>query len=70
MKLSDLIKDPAGHMSHTKLGNIVGMVVMTWVVIRHELLGKLSDDLLVWYGGILVAGAVVSKGVSMAGSAK
>lgn len=70
MKVTDLVKDPAGHMSHTKIGNLLGMAVMTWVVIRHELAGKLSDDLLIWYGGILVAGAVVSKGVSMAGATK
>ncbi len=72
MKLADLIRDPLGYASHTKLGNIVGMIVMTWVVIRHELNDKLSDDLLIWYGGILVAGALVSKGVSIAaaGSSK
>lgn len=70
MKVTDLVKDPAGHMSHTKLGNLIGMAVMTWVVVRHELAGNLSDDLLVWYGGILVAGAVVSKGVSMVGATK
>ncbi len=71
MKLADLIREPEGnYMSHTRLLNLLGAAIMTWVVIRHELAGKLSDDLLIWYGGILVAGMVSSKAVSQIGAAK
>lgn len=65
MKLSDLVRDPQGYMSHTKLGNIVGMVVLTWIVIRRELAGTLSDDMALFYAGLLIAGMVISKGISI-----
>ena len=69
MKLSDLIRDPAGTMSHFKLWNNIASGVFTWIVVKRELSGSLSDDLLIWYAGMLIAGVIASKGVAYAGEA-
>jgi hypothetical protein len=69
MKFSDLIRDPAGTMSHFKLWNNIASAVFTWIIISRELAGKLSEDLLIWYAGMLIAGVIVSKGVSVAATA-
>lgn len=69
MKLSDIVKDPNGSMSHFKLWNNIASAVFTWVVITRELAGKLSEDLIIWYAGMLIAGVIVSKGVSVASMA-
>ena len=70
MKLSDLVRDPSGSMSHFKLWNNIASGVFTWVIITRELADKLSEDLLIWYAGMLIAGVLVSKGVSIASESK
>lgn len=67
MKLSDLVRDPTGTMSHFKLWNNIASAVFTGIVIGRELHDKLSEDLLIWYAGMLIAGVLVSKGVSVVG---
>lgn len=69
MKLSDLVRDPSGHMSHFKLWNNIASGVFTWVIVSRELAGKLSEDLLIWYAGMLIMGVIASKGVSVASAA-
>jgi hypothetical protein len=71
MKLIDLISGPDGKLSHTRLWNNVGGAVMTSIVLhQHFALGKLSDDLLIWYGGLLIAGVVANKAVNALPGAK
>ena len=70
MKLSDLVRDPSGSMSQFKLWNNIASGVFTWVIITRELADKLSEDLLIWYAGMLIAGVLVSKGVSIASESK
>lgn len=64
MKPSDLIAGPDGKASHTKLWNNIGAASMTAIVWHQHILGKLSDDLLVWYGGMLIAGVIAGKAVT------
>lgn len=64
MKLTDLIAGPDGKASHTKLWNNAGAATMTAIVWSQHIAGKLSDDLLVWYGGLLIAGVVANKAVN------
>lgn len=65
MTLTDLIAGPDGKASHTKLWNNTGGAVMTAIILhQHFVLGKLSDDLLIWYGGLLIAGVVANKAVN------
>ena len=66
MHISDLIRDPSGTMSHMKLWNNVASGVFTWIIISRELADKLSEDLLIWYAGMLIAGVLVSKGIAIA----
>ena len=70
MKLTDLIAGPDGKASHTKLWNNAGAATMTAIVWRLHIMGKLSDDLLIWYGGLLIAGVVASKAVNALPGAK
>lgn len=65
MKLSDLVRDPVGTMSHFKLWNNIASAVFTGIVIYREYKGLLSEDLIVWYAGMLIAGVLVSKGISV-----
>lgn len=67
MKLGDLIRDPSGYMSHMKVWNNIASAVFTGVIIGREWHGALSEDLLIWYAGMLIAGVLISKGVAVAG---
>lgn len=62
MKLSDLVKDSQTKMmSHSKLWANVGYAVATWFVIHQALAGKASDDLILYYLGIVALHATGSK---------
>ncbi len=69
MKLSDVVRDPDGKMSHFKLWNNVASATFTSIIISRELAERLSDDLLIWYAGMLITGTVISKSVSLVGMA-
>jgi hypothetical protein len=60
-KLSELISDPNGTLSHTKVWSNIGMFIITitycWHVYKHEL----TPDLMLAYGGIVVFGRAASK---------
>lgn len=62
MKLSDLVRDSQTNMmSHSKLWANVGYGVATWFVVHQALLGKASDDLILYYLGIVALHATGSK---------
>lgn len=70
MTIADLITGPDARLSHTKLWNNVGAATMTGIVWHQHWLGKLSDDLLIWYGGLLIAGVVANKAANALPGAK
>ena len=67
MRLMELITDPNGTLSHTKLWSNIGMFIVSitycWHVYKHEL----SPDLMLAYGGIVVFGRAASKYIDTKG---
>jgi hypothetical protein len=63
--LVDILSDPRGGFSHTKLWSNIGAAVFTVIVVAREAGGALSEDLLIWYAGLLIANVALSKGMSL-----
>lgn len=71
MPLIDLLQGQDGRLSHLKLWNNVAAGLFTVIVVHREwVTARLSDDLLIWYAGMLIAGVVVNKGVTLAAEKK
>lgn len=60
--LRDIIKEPHSEkISHSRILAVVAMTVSSWVVIRMELRGATSVELVLGYLGILVTGEVTKR---------
>jgi len=60
-KLMELITSYDGRMSHTKTWSNIGMFVMTIAFLHTSMSKEVTPELLIAYGGIVVAGRVSSK---------
>lgn len=67
MKLAELITDPNGTLSHTKIWSNIGLATITFTYIHHVVKNGLSPELMVAYGGIVVFGRVASKYIDSRG---
>jgi hypothetical protein len=62
MKLADLITDQnGGHMSHSKLWANVAYAVVTGILVWKAYKLNISDDLILYYLGIVALHATGSK---------
>ena len=61
MNWKELITDPNGTLSHTKIWSNIGMALIC-VAFVHEVYSKgLTPELLVAFGGVIVFGRATSK---------
>jgi hypothetical protein len=70
MKFSELITDPNGTMSHTKLWSNIGMAVVTVTFCWHVYKRELTSDLMIAYGAIVVFGRAASKYIDSKGNSQ
>lgn len=69
MKLSDLIRDTSsGFMSHSKLWANIAYAAVTFIVIHKAIANTASDDLILFYLGIVAVHATGSKYVGSMGN--
>lgn len=61
MNWKELITDPNGTLSHTKVWSNIGMATLTVSFIIGTCIHGLSSELMLTYGGIVVLGRVSSK---------
>lgn len=61
MNLKELITDPNGTLSHTKIWSNVGMLTLTVSFIYESYARGVSPELMVAYGTIVVFGRAASK---------
>ncbi|MBD3843694.1 MAG: hypothetical protein IE909_17815 [Campylobacterales bacterium] len=61
MKIKELITDPNGTLSHTKLWSNIGMATLTVAFIIGTYRHGITPELIVAYGGIVVFGRATSK---------
>ncbi len=60
-KLLELITDPNGSLSHTKIWSNIGMATLTVTFIIGTWSHGITPELIVAYGGIVVFGRATSK---------
>lgn len=69
MKLSDLIRDTSsGQMSHSKLWANVAYAAVTFIVVHKAISNTASDDLILYYLGIVALHSTGSKFVGAIGN--
>lgn len=68
MKLLELITDPNGSLSHTKIWSNIGMAVITITYCWHVYSHSLTSDLMLTYGGIVIFGRAASKYIDANGN--
>jgi len=61
MKLMELITDPNGSLSHTKIWSNIGMATLTATYAVGTYMHGITPELMVAYGGIVVMGRATSK---------
>lgn len=61
MNWKELITDPNGTLSHTKIWSNVGMATLTVTFIIGTYTHGITPELIVAYGGIVVFGRATSK---------
>lgn len=61
MKFRDLICDPDGSLSHTKVWSNIGFAAMTAAFVKTAALGDLTPELLLAYGAVLTAHHQISN---------
>ena len=67
-RIGEMFLGPSGKMAHLKVWSNIASTLFTLIIIRREWVTEnLTDDLLIWYAGLLIAGVVANKGVSLAG---
>lgn len=61
MNLKELITDPNGTLSHTKIWSNIGMATLTGAFIIQSVNHGITPELIVAYGGVVVFGRATSK---------
>lgn len=61
MNWKELISDPNGTLSHTKIWSNIGMFALTVAFVYEAYTRGVSPELMVAYGGIVVFGRATSK---------
>lgn len=61
MHIRELITDPNGTLSHTKIWSNIGMATLTVAFIVGTYRHGITPELIVAYGGIVVFGRTASK---------
>lgn len=60
-KLMELITDPNGSLSHTKIWSNIGMATLTVTFIVGTYVHGITAELILAYGGIVISGRAASK---------
>jgi hypothetical protein len=68
MSLKDLITDPNGTLSHTKIWSNIGMAIVTITYCFHVYKYELTPDLMLAYGGLVIFGRAASKYIDSKGT--
>lgn len=61
MNIKELITDPNGSLSHTKVWSNIGMFALTVSFVWTSINSGVTPELIVAYGGVVVFGRATSK---------
>ena len=61
MNWKELITDPNGSLSHTKIWANIGMLTVTITYVIGSCINGVTPELMVTYGGLVIFGRATSK---------
>ena len=61
MKILEIISEPDGKLSHTRIQSLGAFIVLSAIFVVHVVRHMLFVELLLAYGGLFVLGRVVNK---------
>ena len=67
-KLMELITDPNGSLSHTKIWSNIGMATLTVTYTIGTYMHGITPELMIAYGGIVILGRASSKFIDTKGN--